>query len=124
MSRTHHSNFSRYSTDYCNRNTTHRSKPDYKEHITVEVWQDTYIIGTAHINLEGPKSFEGVTIEWITMGPPVREVWEPRAASGAHHSQGININTGDNVAIKLEHVSMNPSLLWKEMCHVCIISLI
>ncbi len=29
----------------------------------------------------------------------------------AHHTQGTNINTGEDIAIKLEHVSIDPSLL-------------
>lgn len=36
---------------------------------------------------------------------------EPQLPLEAHHTQGININTGEDVAIKLEHVSIDPSLL-------------
>lgn len=65
----------------CNRNAVHRSRPDNKNHITVDVNQDTYHIGRAHINLkgwDGRQSIEAAEIESITIGPPVRWVWEPR----------------------------------------------
>lgn len=42
-------------------------------------------------------------------------MWVVPAASWAHHSEGINIDTGDDVAIKLEHVSIDPSLLEGEV---------
>lgn len=71
VSHTHHTHLNRLNTDYCNRSAVHKRPPDYKEHLTVQLWQDTYYIGSPDITLKGwrgPESNEADAVELFTLG--------------------------------------------------------